>query len=87
MTDNSAPKVLRIDEKWSISYDPAHNDRPLSWLRYGQPWSAEPEWAENNAVTALFYALLEERGPWPTTPKQGEESATPTDLVGPADPD
>ena len=27
---------LKVDEKWSISYDPDNNDRPLKLFRYGE---------------------------------------------------
>lgn len=50
--------VLKIDDKWSVEYDPDSNDRPCVWLHYGKPHS---EFDENNAVTAMFYALLEAR--------------------------
>lgn len=49
---------LKVDEKWSIVYDTENNDRPTDWLRYGVVHSP---WDENNATTALFYALLKER--------------------------
>lgn len=49
--------LLNLDEKWSIEYDPENNDRPLSWFRYGKRHS---EFDTNNAVTAMFYALLED---------------------------
>ena len=54
-------KTLRVDDKWSIEYDPNNNDRPLRWFRYGEKWVPHITWDENNAVTAMFYALLEER--------------------------
>ena len=54
---NNAPE-LRIDGKWSIRYDPENNYRPIEWRRHGE-WSGR--WVENNAVTAMFYALLEAR--------------------------
>jgi hypothetical protein len=50
--------VLRVDEKWSIAYDFEDNDRPTDWLRYGE---AHSPFNENNATTALFYALLKGR--------------------------
>lgn len=49
--------VLKVDEKWSIEYS-TQNDRPISWRRYGDFHSL---FDENNATTALFYALLEAR--------------------------
>lgn len=53
------PKVLHVDEKWSIAYDPSANDRPLYWLRHGEELY---DWDGDNAVTALFYALLAAQG-------------------------
>jgi hypothetical protein len=50
-------KKLKIDDKWSIRYDPENNDRPEAILRYGE---LHQVWQENNAMTAMFYALLEE---------------------------
>lgn len=49
-------KILKIDDKWSIAYDPQNNDRPLHWLRYGE---VRGTWEENNATTAMFYTILE----------------------------
>lgn len=49
------PPILRVDEKWSIIYDPDNNDRPMEWLRYGEPNST---FQESNAVVSLFYAIL-----------------------------
>lgn len=51
-------RILQIDEKWSILYDAAQNDKPIEWLRYGAPHS---EWCGNNADFALFHALLAEK--------------------------
>lgn len=48
-------KNLKVDEKWSILYDPNDNDRPKAWLRYENFHS---EWKENNPNLAMFYALL-----------------------------
>lgn len=48
--------ILEIDEKWSIEYDPENNDRPMYWFRNGLYAGA---FDENNAVTAMFYAILE----------------------------
>ena len=53
-------KTLKIDETWSISYDPSNNDRPVMWMRYGESHS---KFDETNAVVALFYALLEASEP------------------------
>lgn len=49
-------KTLKIDEKWSVEYDPQNNDRPVRVLRYGQPFFSTC--FENNIAVALFYALL-----------------------------
>lgn len=50
-------RILKVDEKWSIEFDPNNNDRPLSVLRYGEPMTIGPEdW--RNDVMAMFYALL-----------------------------
>jgi hypothetical protein len=46
--------TLQVDEKWSIAYDSANNDRPVSWLRYN---TLHSRFDESNAVVALFYAL------------------------------
>ena len=51
-------RILKVDEKWSVEYDPANNDRPIRWWRHSEPHS---EFDGNNAVTAMFYALLEAR--------------------------
>lgn len=48
-------RVLKIDEKWSIEYDEANNDRPVQWLRHGEP---NAPFDEPNSTVALFYALL-----------------------------
>jgi len=49
-------KTLKVDEKWSIQYDPEFNDKPLRWLRYGEHNSF---FDETNPARALFYALLD----------------------------
>lgn len=48
---------LRVDEKWSVEYDPKNNDRPIKFWRYNEPINDEG-WGYDNAVTAMFYALL-----------------------------
>lgn len=55
-------KTLKIDEKWSVEYDPENNDRPTAVLRYGEQYG-EPgvgvtpyNWTSQ--VRAMFYALL-----------------------------
>lgn len=57
-------RTVRIDDKWSIAYDSKENDKPLFWIRHEQYHSA---YMENNAVTAMFYNILEnteDRGYW-----------------------
>ena len=49
-------EMLNIDQKWSVEDDPENNDRPLLWYRYGN--AVANIWDENNATTAMFYALL-----------------------------
>lgn len=49
-------KVLKIDEKWSVEYDPDFNDKPMYWVRNGE---RHTRFSESNSVVALFYALLE----------------------------
>ena len=48
-------KFLKVDDKWSIQYNPEQNDRPEEWLRYG---CSQGDFDEKNNVVALFYALL-----------------------------
>jgi hypothetical protein len=50
-------ETLKIDEKWSVVYDPDRNDRPVKVLRYGEAVSGTSDW--KNDVLAMFYALLE----------------------------
>lgn len=52
-------KVLKIDEKWSIEYDPDNNDRPGRLFRYGVDASIDVSKQQLNFVSAMFYALLE----------------------------
>jgi hypothetical protein len=47
---------LQIDEKWTVSYLPEENDRPLYLYRYGEYHSVFPS---ENAVVAMFYKLKE----------------------------
>ncbi len=51
-------KFLHVDDKWSIEFDPANNDRPIAWYRHGERHS---DWTDNSAVLAMFYALLGDR--------------------------
>ena len=52
---------LNIDYKFSIEYETDSNDRPVRWMRYGEEWPASTKWEESNAVTAMFYRMLEDR--------------------------
>lgn len=53
-------ETLKIDDKWSVEYDPANNDRPKRLLRYGEEMDCGlADWT--NDVLAMFYALLEAR--------------------------
>lgn len=54
-------KILQIDDKWSVRYDPANNDRPVTLLRHDRP-SGHGVNLWSNDQTAMFYALLEARG-------------------------
>lgn len=54
-------ETLKIDEKWSVRYDPANNDRPVAVLRHGEEHVIGPDDWKNDSV-AMFYALLEARG-------------------------
>jgi hypothetical protein len=51
--------LLHIDDKWSIEYDPKWNDSPKNICRYGEVMG---HFTMDNVHTAMFYALLEERG-------------------------
>ena len=53
-------KMLRIDDKFSIMYDPNDNDRPTHVFRYGEVHS-QFDFFTPNYVTAMFYALLEKQ--------------------------
>lgn len=75
--------ILKIDEKWSVQFDPENNDCPIYWLRHEDRHSP---FDYNNAVTAMFYALLEARSDLATVPAQVKVLAmrdagydTPTD--------
>ena len=50
--------VLKIDEKWSVEYHPDDNDRPGTLLRHGAP-AVHQSTFWDNAVVAMFYALLQ----------------------------
>lgn len=49
-------RILKIDEKWSVSYDPNENDIPRQIFRHGKFHSY---WDHNNMASAMFYQLLE----------------------------
>ena len=51
-------KVLKIDNKWSISYDPDYNDSPLKLFRYEEDACVNMQ-NEKNYVRAMFYRILE----------------------------
>ena len=55
--------TLKIDDKWSVEYDPMNNDRPVSLLRHGErtPYSDKTINNWDNPTVAMFYALLESR--------------------------
>ena len=51
-------ELLRIDEKWSVEYDPSNNDKPGRTLRYGEPvFGGSSDW--KNDTLAMFYALID----------------------------
>ena len=70
MTDTTTPPAiapkqraelvaeLRVDEKWSVQYDPQNNDCPKTLLRYGEIHPVGPDLWTNDQV-AMFYAMLE----------------------------
>lgn len=74
-------KTLKIDDKWSVEYNPEHNDRPVALLRHGERQPPFPPNMWTNEVYAMFYALLEARRMQETvalvlpamTPEQMEE--------------
>lgn len=54
-------KELKVDSKWSVWYDTFDNDRPLKLTRYGVDVGINISAQQLSYVTAMFYALLEER--------------------------
>ena len=50
-------ETLKVDEKWSVKFDPSNNDRPVEVFRYEQDMCL----SFDNFTLALFYALLEDR--------------------------
>ena len=51
-------KTLKVDDKWSIEYDPDNNDRPNRVLRYG---TLDQHFPMNRLALAMFHELLKER--------------------------
>ena len=52
-------KELKVDDKWSISYDTGNNDRPLRLFRYGEMSYGVDMHNQKNYVLAMFYRILE----------------------------
>ena len=52
-------EVLQVDDKWSISYDPDNNNRPLKLFRYEEEVLSVDMHNQKNYVLAMFYRLLE----------------------------
>ena len=57
--DYAKGKKLKVDDKWSISYDPDNNDRPLKLFRYGQDAYVDMH-NQKNYVISMFYRILKE---------------------------
>ena len=53
---------LKVDDKWSISYDPENNDRPIKLFRYGEDAGYVDMHNQKNYVLAMFYRILELEG-------------------------
>jgi len=52
---------LKIDDKWTVEYDPENNDHPVTLFRHGERHALGPStW--NNDQIAMFYSLLESVG-------------------------
>jgi hypothetical protein len=51
-------KELKVDDKWSISYDTNNNDRPLKLFRYGIDAMVDMH-NQKNYVLAMFHRILE----------------------------
>lgn len=74
-------KTLKIDDKWSVEYNPEHGCRPLRMVRDGEPQPPFPPNRWPAEAYAMFYALLELRRMQETvalvlpemTPEQMEE--------------
>lgn len=54
-------KTLRIDDTWSVEYDPSDNDRPHHLLHHGKQWIGVNGNANawGTGLRAMFHALLE----------------------------
>lgn len=55
-------KMLKINDKFDIEYDPQNNDLPVAVYRNGELWKAAAEilLVMNNLGTALWYKVLEQ---------------------------
>lgn len=53
-------KRLKIDDKWSIEYDPNFTDRPGRLFRYDLDAELDIS-QQHNYVSAMFYALLDKQ--------------------------
>ena len=51
-------KELKVNDKWTVLYDPDNNDRPSIVMRFNREHVANSEVFKNNFVFAMFYALL-----------------------------
>ena len=51
--------TLKIDDKWSVEYNPAQNNRPVRMVRDGEPQPPFPPNRWPVETYAMFYALLE----------------------------
>ena len=54
-------KTLKIDDKWSVEYNPAQNNRPVRMVRDGEPQPPFPPNRWPVETYGMFYALLEAR--------------------------
>lgn len=75
-----ATKLLPLDDRWSVEYDPDDNDRPLNLFRHGELHSA---WTEANAYTAMFYALLAVREEEPEPERDPDDLRDQLDAYSP----
>lgn len=70
--------TLKIDNKWSVRYDPDNNDRPTSVLRYNEPVGP---FVYDNVVVDMLYALLEVQNKLQTDKKIAELIRDNMDLM------